>query len=186
MVDTIITSGILPRCTPAGQPPLLVSVSANSGLHEQILAQKFAEIGSPYRVIAGDMSAVRRVRGQAAPLQFDASFLPFPPGRVSAIFDRLGVIWHEADTDLKTRPDRVSRGRSTKNTLEIFARFREALHEGGVIIVDDWQCSAFNTGAYLNGVLGQNSHIQGFKTSSIGEGPSRMRVYTKISDQEKK
>jgi hypothetical protein len=122
----------------------------------------------------------------ATALRFDASFLPFPEGRVSAFFDRLGAIWHEATVDIDARFERAVTGinkPSAENTLDIFARLRKYLHVGGVIIIDQDISSGESTAAKVDKVLGTTT-IPGFETSVIGQGENKLRVYKKSDTEE--
>ena len=101
--DSIISSGVLPKNHPSGKTPVLVSLSANTGLHEEDLARRFLEIGSTYRVVAGDMANLTRVPSIATDMRFDGSFLPFQHGTISAIlnlfqksgFNKIFLFLHE-------------------------------------------------------------------------------------------
>jgi len=191
-VDTVINADVLPLYHPSGRPPLLVSVSANTGLYEQVFTQRLADRGIRYRVIAGDMSDIRRVSSDAVPFRFDASFMPFASGSVAAIFDRLGAIWHEAAADLNalflpsySLYGRNSRAkyRTTNHTLNMFQHHRDMLQVGGVIIVDEEigkaTASEISTGSLLDLVLGKNFPVPGFTMSMIGKKDTKMRVYKK-------
>ncbi len=180
ITDTIVSSNILPSPINSEDVPILVSLSSNVGLTEKTLSEK---LGKSYKVIAGDISDVKRVQSEAIPIRFDASFLPFKPESISAMIDFQGAIWHEAFHDFAV-------GYNTGNTnadnlLDIFARLRKSLREGGVIIIDDprwFPLSAISTGiGKIDGLLkGKGAEIPGFEVSTIGEDERRLRVFKKV------
>jgi hypothetical protein len=183
LANIVVSSGILPRSHPSGNPPLLVSLSAHTGLHEQVLAQKLADNKSRYRVVAGDMADLTRVLSAATHMRFDASFLPFAKGSVSAMYDHFGAIWHEAEVDGKLTRDATlfdpdNPAFVPEYTRDIFASLREVLQPGGVIIVDE-NSSENSTAAKIDLATG-GRQIPGFTTDTIGDGTWQLRVYKKV------
>lgn len=180
IAETITSANILPAPLNSQDVPTLVSLSSNVGINEKALAKK---LGNSYKVIAGDIANVKRVTSGARPMQLDASFLPFRPDSISAIIDLQGAIWHEAYEDLIKGYNTKT---EAKNLLDIFARLRPSLREGGIIIVDDpgsFPEIVIGTGSgkidHLLEVTGEK--IAGFEVSTIGEGARRLRVYKKVS-----
>lgn len=136
IANTILSANILPVPLDSNDAPLIVSLSSFVGLNEGVLAEKIRQLGLPYRVIAGDISNVKRLKSKAIAVRFDASFLPLQKNSIAAMIDLQGAIWHEAYHDLKSGYN----GETTStNLLDIFTRLKPSLRKEGVIIVDDPQ-----------------------------------------------
>lgn len=178
IAETIISGNILPPPISSGDVPVLVSLSSNIGLKETILAEK---LGESYKLIAGDIQE-ERLPGAPNPVILDASFLPFKPNSLAGMVDFQGAIWYEAFHDLTTGYNGKT---NANNLIDIFARLRTSLREGGVIITDDSEFfphSAFGTGVKIDSALKQaGKEIEGFQVSTIGERDCRLRVFKKVT-----
>lgn len=178
IAETIVSSNILPP-PDDNDVPVLVSLSSNVGLKEKVLAER---LGKSYKVISGDLQKMR-IADAPNPVILDASFLPVKPESIAAIIDFQGAIWHEAYHDLESLPPGQ---RTAENLLDIFARLRKSLKEGGVIIVDDprYPPDVFKgTGVVKIDPLlrATGKEIEGFEVSTIGDGDNRLRVFNKVS-----
>lgn len=177
--ETIISANILSAPLNPQDVPVLVSLSSNVGITEKVLAEK---LGKSYRVIAGDIANVKRIPSDAIPMQFDASFLPFRENSIAAMIDFQGAIWHEAYDDLTKGYNATTKA---DNLLDIFARLRTSLIEGGVIIVDDpehFPLAAIGTTSKIDQILRLTGEkIEGFEISTLGENNRRLRVYKKVA-----
>ena len=175
--NTILSSGILPSSPEEGKKSLLVSLSSNSGSNEKVLSEK---LGSSYTVIAGDIVDLKRIPSDALPVRFDASSLPLRPNSVAAMLDITGAIWHEAN------PHYDSSSQVAKHLLDMFSSLRESLQEEGVIMIDDPEGISYplsGTAMRVDTALKASGvEIEGFDTSTIGQGVHRLRVYKKVSN----
>jgi len=179
IAETIIFANILPAPLNPQDVLVLVSLSSNVGINERVLAEK---LGNSYKVIAGDVADVQRLPSGATPMRFDASFLPFKENSIAAMTDFQGAIWHEAFEDLTKGYNQKT---EADNLIDIFARLKPSLREGGVIIVDDpehFLLAMIGTTSKIDQILTLTGEkIEGFEVSTIGEGNRRLRVYKKVT-----